>query len=142
MVGFDQDGKIVNYSVLEQTETPGLGTKMVDWFKTKKGNQDIRQLNPSEVNFTVSKDGGDIDAITAATISSRAFLKAISDAYAVYAEQHAADGTSGASQQAATMNPDSLMTDSLAVDSTLLKDTVIVVEKPIVKTNSKPLKRR
>ena len=142
MVGFDQDGKIVNYSVLEQSETPGLGTKMVDWFKTKKGNQDIRQLNPSEVNFTVNKDGGDIDAITAATISSRAFLKAVSDAYAVYAEQHAADGTSGASPQAATMNPDSLITDSLAVDSTLLKDTITVVEKSIVKTNSKPLKRR
>lgn len=142
MVGFDQDGKIVNYSVLEQSETPGLGTKMVDWFKTPKGNQDIRQLNPSEVDFTVSKDGGDIDAITAATISSRAFLKSINEAYTAYAEQHTADGTSGASPHTATMNPDSLMTDSLAVDSTQLKDTVMVVEKTIVKNNSKPLKRR
>src|SRR5690554_4280695 len=41
MVGFDVDGNIVNYAVLEQMETPGLGTKMVDWFKTDKGKQNI-----------------------------------------------------------------------------------------------------
>ena len=64
MIGFDKEGKIFNYSVLEQAETPGLGTKIVDWFKTNKGKQDIRNINPSEINFTVTKDGGDIDAIT------------------------------------------------------------------------------
>jgi electron transport complex protein RnfG len=37
--------------------------------------------NPGKVNFTVSKDGGDIDAITASTITSRAFLLAIKNAY-------------------------------------------------------------
>jgi electron transport complex protein RnfG len=81
MVGFDKEGKIFNYSVLEQKETPGLGTKMVDWFKTDKGNQSIVGKNPAETNLTVSKDGGDIDAITASTISSRAFLTSVRNAY-------------------------------------------------------------
>lgn len=84
MVGFDSKGNIVNYSVLEQKETPGLGTKMVEWFKTNKGKQDIRGKNPATVNLTVSKDGGDIDAITASTISSRAFLFTIRNAYQAF----------------------------------------------------------
>lgn len=81
MVGFDKDGNIVNYSVLEQKETPGLGTKMVDWFKTDKGNQSIIGKNPAIANLTVSKDGGEVDAITASTISSRAFLFSVRNAY-------------------------------------------------------------
>ena len=142
MVGFDYDGKIINYSVLEQSETPDLGTKMVDWFKTNKGHQDIRNINPSTVNFTVNKDGGDIDAITAATISSRAFLKAINEAYAAYAEKNKADGTSGASpQKDIALTPDSTMTDSIALDTTSV-DTSIIAVQPSVNTNSKPLKRR
>lgn len=81
MVGFDSEGTIVNYAVLDQKETPGLGTKMVDWFKTEKGKQDIRGKNAGISNLTVSKDGGEIDAITAATISSRAFLFTVRGAY-------------------------------------------------------------
>jgi electron transport complex protein RnfG len=81
MVGFDKEGNIVNYSVLEQKETPGLGTKMVDWFKTDKGNQSIIGKNPAIANLTVSKDGGEVDAITASTISSRAFLFSVRNAY-------------------------------------------------------------
>ncbi len=92
MVGFDKEGNIVNYSVLEQKETPGLGTKMVDWFKTDKGNQSINGLNPAIANLTVSKDGGAVDAITAATISSRAFLEAVRNAYAAYANNSGAPG--------------------------------------------------
>lgn len=84
MVGFNNLGEIVNYSVLEQKETPGLGTKMVDWFKTDKGNQSIIGKNPSVNNLTVSKDGGEIDAITASTISSRAFLSTIRNAYEAF----------------------------------------------------------
>lgn len=97
MVGFDVDGNIVNYTVLEQKETPGLGTKMTDWFKTEKGRQDIRGLNPQKNNLTVSKDGGDVDAITAATISSRAFLESIRSAYKAYNNDY--DSTSGATTQ-------------------------------------------
>ncbi|MBN2669874.1 MAG: RnfABCDGE type electron transport complex subunit G [Bacteroidales bacterium] len=82
MVGFNVDGSIVNYSVLFYAETPGLGTKIPDWFSnTNKPNQCIIGKNPSTSNMTVSKDGGDIDAITAATISSRAFLDAVNRAY-------------------------------------------------------------
>ncbi len=84
MVGFDMNGNIVNYSVLKQAETPGLGTKMVDWFKTEKAHQSIVGKNPANSNLTVSKDGGEVDAITAATISSRAFLDAVQRAYTYY----------------------------------------------------------
>ncbi len=84
MVGFDKTGAIVNYSVLEQKETPGLGAKMGDWFKTNSKNQSIIGKNLATANLSVSKDGGEIDAITAATISSRAFLFAVRNAYFVY----------------------------------------------------------
>lgn len=104
MVGFDKEGNIVNYSVLEQKETPGLGTKMVDWFKTDKGNQSINGLNPAIANLTVSKDGGAVDAITAATISSRAFLEAVRNAYAAYANNSGAPGIDTATGASAVEN--------------------------------------
>lgn len=81
MVGFDSEGTIVDYSVLNQKETPGLGTKMLDWFKTDKNKQNIKGLHPQKNKLEVSKDQGEIDAITAATISSRAFLEAVRSAY-------------------------------------------------------------
>lgn len=84
MVGFDAEGKVTNYSVLEAAETPGLGAKMTDWFKTDNKHQNVCGLNPSQVNMTVSKDGGDIDAITAATITSRAFLLTITNGYKAF----------------------------------------------------------
>ena len=83
MVGFDADGVIVDYSVLEHQETPGLGDKMGRWFKTDKNNQSIINRK-AEGNFTVSKDGGDVDAITAATISSRGFLSAVNGAFEAF----------------------------------------------------------
>lgn len=96
MVGFDAEGKIVDYAVLEHQETPGLGDKIVFWFKdTKKPGQNI--LGREAKNLTVSKDGGEVDAITAATISSRAFLRAINKAYAAY--MGSADAHSGATKQ-------------------------------------------
>lgn len=84
MVGFTPEGNIYNYSVLKQGETPGLGTRMVDWFKTDKNRQSIVGRDPARDNMTVSKDGGDVDAITSATISSRAFLDAVNRAYGVF----------------------------------------------------------
>lgn len=98
MVGFDAEGNIVNYEVLEQQETPGLGTHIVEWFKTDKNRQSVLGLNPRVANLTVSKDGGDVDAITAATISSRAFLKAVQDAFnACFAQKNTVEATTGAS---------------------------------------------
>src|SRR5665647_985457 len=64
MVGFDKAGTIVNYSVLEQKETPGLGAKMVNWFKKNNKSQSIIGKNLATANLSVSKDGGEIDAIT------------------------------------------------------------------------------
>lgn len=77
MVGFDQAGNIINISVLEQKETPGLGTKMTD----AKFKDQYNGKNPGSNNLNVTKDGGEIDAITAATISSRAFSDAVERAY-------------------------------------------------------------
>jgi electron transport complex protein RnfG len=73
---------------LEQAETPGLGTKIEDWFKTEKGKQNILGMNGSSEQLKVTKDGGEVDAITAATISSRAFLESVKLAYAAYNDNY------------------------------------------------------
>ena len=80
MVGFDSEGTITGYQILQTGETPGLGTKADTWFQ-KDGKGCIIGMNPEKNNITVSKDGGDGDAITAATISTRAFCDAIDRAY-------------------------------------------------------------
>ncbi len=97
LVGFDNEGNIIDYSLLSHSETPGLGSKAATWFK-KGAKGDITGKNPGQEALTVSKDGGKIDAITASTITSRAFLLAINNAYAAYKNEHV-DGASGASQQ-------------------------------------------
>jgi electron transport complex protein RnfG len=79
MVGFRPDGTIVNTAVLKHTETPGLGDKM-DASKSDFPNQ-FRDKSPESFKLSVKKDGGDVDAITAATISSRAFCDAVQRAY-------------------------------------------------------------
>jgi len=77
MTGFQPDGKILKITVLSQKETPGLGTKMAEpGFKDQ-----FNDKNPSEFKLKVKKDGGNVDAITAATISSRAFCDAVQRAY-------------------------------------------------------------
>ena len=81
IVGFNLKGTIVNYTVIDQHETPGLGARMENWFKTGNTKADIRGKNAATANLNVSKDGGEVDAITAATISSRAFLFAVRNAY-------------------------------------------------------------
>lgn len=79
LVGLDLDGNILGYAIRQTSETPGLGVKAADWFQ-KGGKGDIIGMNPLNKNFTVSKDGGEVDAITASTITSRAFLKAVKNA--------------------------------------------------------------
>lgn len=102
MVGISPAGKVLGYSVLETHETPGLGAKAAQWFqKGEKG--DIIGRNLKEKELVVSKDGGDVDAITASTITSRAFLRAVNAAYKAFCQTQQdaseADGLSGASQQ-------------------------------------------
>lgn len=93
MVGFDAEGNILGYEILEHQETPGLGSHMVHWFKNAdKPGQNIIGRKAGELQ--VSKDGGDVDAITAATITSRAFLKAINQAYAEFKGTEANTGAS------------------------------------------------
>ena len=98
LVGFDAEGNILDYSLLSHAETPGLGSKADSWFK-KGGKGDITGMNPGRAPLVVDKDGGQVDAITASTITTRAFLSAVNAAYAAYAGQNTADGTTGASQQ-------------------------------------------
>jgi len=76
MVGFTSDLRINAISVLGQTETPGLGTKM----ESPSFLKQFVGKDPAEFKTTVKKDGGDVDAITAATISSRAFCDAVNKA--------------------------------------------------------------
>lgn len=86
LVGLDSDGNLVNYVVQEMAETPGLGAKMSEWFKSEQGNRSVIGKNLSQGELKVTKDGGQIDAITASTISSRAFLEAINKSYPAYQE--------------------------------------------------------
>ncbi len=86
IVGFDANGSIRDYKVLKHAETPGLGAKMGEWFRTDKGNQNIIGISPANVNLKVKKESGAVDAITAATISSKAFLGAVRTAYAAFTE--------------------------------------------------------
>ena len=116
LVGFNAEGKIYNYSLLAHTETPGLGSKAADWFK-KGGKGDITGMNPGQKALTVSKDGGQVDAITASTITSRAFLQAVNNAYAAYSGQQV-DGASGATQQVSA----TVEKDTTACSGTLCKE--------------------
>jgi len=80
MVGFSPNGEIINTSVIEQKETPGLGSKMKD----DKFKNQFNGKNPNDFRLKVKKDGGSVDAITAATISSRAFCNAVQKAHSTY----------------------------------------------------------
>jgi Na+-translocating ferredoxin:NAD+ oxidoreductase subunit G len=77
MAGFRSDGTINNIAILQQKETPGLGTKIAD---PEFLNQFLGK-NPGTFTLKVKKDGGQVDAITAATVSSRAFCDAMQRAY-------------------------------------------------------------
>lgn len=82
MVGFLPDGSISNIEVLEHKETPGLGNKISNpKFKDQFKGLKLAEL-PGE-KLKVKKDGGTVDAITAATISSRAFCDAVNRAYTI-----------------------------------------------------------
>ena len=101
MVGFLPDGTINNVSVLEQAETPGLGTKMCDENNVLLSS--IQSKNANNITFKVKKDGGELDALTAATISSRAYYDAVARAHQAFlvasGVKLSADGVSGATEQ-------------------------------------------
>ncbi|MFR9649672.1 MAG: RnfABCDGE type electron transport complex subunit G [Rikenellaceae bacterium] len=79
MVGISPEGEVINVDILSHKETPGLGSKM-----TNKGNSLISSIKGQNLNsfaLTLKKDGGKVDALTAATITSRAYLDAVDRAF-------------------------------------------------------------
>lgn len=79
MVGFKPDGTIIDVAVVNHSETPGLGDKM------EQGKSDFhvqfKGKHPEDFKLAVKKDRGDVDAIAATTISSRAYCEAVQRAY-------------------------------------------------------------
>lgn len=82
LLGIDKSQKITGLQIIEHKETPGLGTKAADetWWGQFKGK------SLGSFKFKVKKDGGDVDAITAATITSRSVTNAVDQGLRVYAE--------------------------------------------------------
>ncbi len=85
MVGFLPDGGVHNIEVLQQNETPGLGSKMAD--EDNPLVMSFRGRNLAEMKLAVRKDGGDVDAITASTISSRAYIDAVERAWRTISDE-------------------------------------------------------
>ena len=79
-VGFDANGVIWNTKVLYQTETPGFGAKCVE----PSFSDQFKGFDPSKKNLAIKKDGGDVDAITASTITSRAYADGLALATKVF----------------------------------------------------------
>lgn len=98
LVGFGTEGRVLGYTILQTSETPGLGAKADKWFQKDGKGCIIGKQMAANKPLTVTKDGGDIDAITASTITSRAFLKAVNQAYSAYLNDET-DGQSGATAQ-------------------------------------------
>jgi electron transport complex protein RnfG len=79
-VGFNAEGVIWNTKVLSQAETPGLGAKCVE----PAFSSQFKGFDPSQKKLAVKKDGGDVDAITASTITSRAYADGLALAVKVF----------------------------------------------------------
>lgn len=86
MVGFDTEGKLTGYKVLQHAETPGLGAKADDWFRDPT---DSRSVIGTSSDIALKKDNGEIDGITAATITSRAFVDAVNRARKAFNQTNA-----------------------------------------------------
>jgi electron transport complex protein RnfG len=71
----NMEGKLSGVKILSQKETPGLGTKLAEPSFLEPFMR-LVESNP-QPNFRVKQDSGDVDAITAATISSRAFCAGV-----------------------------------------------------------------
>ena len=127
LVGFDAKGKIYNYSLLAHAETPGLGSKADKWFgayDATKGEKAVMHetskksiigMSPGEGELKVSKDGGQVDAITASTITSRAFLNAVNAAYEAYktGEVNTVSGATRKNEPATAPETETVKQDSI-----------------------------
>ena len=95
IVGVTPDGVVYNTSVLSHAETPGLGAKCTT---DQKFVDQWRGFDSSIKKLSVKKDGGDVDAITASTITSRAYTLAVENALKVFESLNAVDAVSGATE--------------------------------------------
>ena len=84
LVGFDEAGIIKGYTLLKHAETPGLGAKADEWFKNEDKPKACILGRDASDSLYVTKDNGNVEAITASTITSRAFLLAVNKAYEAY----------------------------------------------------------
>ncbi len=82
IVGITPDGVVYNTSVLSHSETPGLGAKCTT---DQKFVSQWQGFDPSVKSLAVKKDGGHVDAITASTITSRAYTLAVENALKTFA---------------------------------------------------------
>lgn len=88
MAGVSKDGKLMAIKILQHTETPGLGAKAA--------NEDFRaQFREKAVGrFTVIKTGAsaadEIQALSGATITSKAVTDGVNAALSYFSEHHAA----------------------------------------------------
>lgn len=85
MVGFDPQGSIIDIAVIKHAETPGLGNKMEQ--DQSDFHVQFMGQDPATFNLAVKKDRGDVDAITASTITSRAYCDAVTRAYEAMKQQ-------------------------------------------------------
>ena len=82
MIGFDADGNVYGYSILESNETPGLGAKADKWFQLGKKGCIVGRTPDSTLYVSKDKDHkGNVDAITGSTITSKAFMRCVHKAY-------------------------------------------------------------
>ena len=103
LVGFDNEGKILGYTLLEHAETPGLGAKADKWFQADSKGSIIGKQPTKDSLLTVTQEKPksiyEVQAITASTITSRAFILAVNNAYKAYKVEPAADAQTGATKQ-------------------------------------------
>ncbi len=82
IVGVQPDGEIVSIGILEQKETPGLGSKITeDWFIDQYKGKSLENAR-----WAVKKDSGDFEQISGATISPRAVTGAVQKGLQAYQE--------------------------------------------------------
>jgi len=77
LVGININGEITGVKILESTETPGIGTQIEE-------NDFIKQYIGKSESVSLKNDGGEIDAISGATISSKAFNVGINKAFEIF----------------------------------------------------------
>ena len=103
LVGFDHEGKILGYTLLEHAETPGLGAKADKWFQADSKGSIIGKKPTKDSLLTVTKETPkneyEVQAITASTITSKAFILAVNNAYKAYKEEPATDAQTSATKQ-------------------------------------------